>query len=72
MAVALRWPRQAATGEEERRTTAKVVAHAVGREGARRQRGRGGGELGQPAIADTAARGVTARESKEGRVREAW
>jgi len=46
------------------------MEHLVGCEGARRQRGRGGGELGPPAMVDAAARSVTEGESEKGRVRE--
>ena len=46
------------------------MEHLVGCEGARRQRGRGGGELGPPAMVDVAARSVTEGESEKGRARE--
>ena len=55
--------------QEGRRMTEKVVAQTVGRRGARN-----GGDTtaASSTMVDVAARGVTARESKEGRVREAW
>ena len=59
----------AGKGEQKgRRTTGKVVAHAVSREGAR---GSGDTAAASSAMADVAAHGVTPRERKKGRVRSA-